>query len=411
MPENNNQFETNYQVRFDVPESTVTEFNVVEVSLTESLTTPGLQTSVICQSVVETVDHKDLDKFYNTTISINAVRPMLADIPECRKSTFLTNQTIYRISDRTRINYEIEQFTLHACDPSLLIDAKTWMNKSWKCTTPSDVVRDVLNHCIHPRHVNIEASIKPRDFISENIHPFQVIFKQAQVASSIVGPQAGQDPSFVHFMTYQNSAGIDIPTHNFRSLTAMAMQQEIFEFSYSEKGAGLAPNYGNPHDIMDYNFPCEWDLLSDILNGYDENGNEITGLNVINPVNSAMSNFGQDDECGSTPKVAITNQGSEDEQEGCPIGVETWLLKRNPRMALLDQDKIALRMTVSWNPILNVGRVIKVNFNNKYNPNQPNYGSGLYLITNLTHNMKMGGLGITVVDCVAQTVAAGHKKK
>ena len=75
-------------------------------------------------------------------------------------------------------------------------------------------------------------------------------------------------------------------------------------------------------------------------------------------------------------------------------------------MALVEQDKIALRLVVPFNPILNVGKVI--NFIYTLNDNvKENYGSGDYLIVNMTHNIKIGGFGLTILDCVSETVASG----
>jgi hypothetical protein len=82
-------------------------------------------------------------------------------------------------------------------------------------------------------------------------------------------------------------------------------------------------------------------------------------------------------------------------------------------MGLLEQDKIALRMVVPFNPNLNVGRTINVRFPNtnpdsvNYEDNRYTYGTGKYLIVNMTHNIKLGGFGTTVVECVYNSVAIG----
>ena len=57
--------------------------------------------------------------------------------------------------------------------------------------------------------------------------------------------------------------------------------------------------------------------------------------------------------------------------------------------------------------MLNVGKVIKVVIPNAGSEGELNYGSGEYLIVNMTHNLKFGGLGLTVLDCVAESVAVG----
>jgi len=390
--------------RLDVATNLLNETNINEVSMTESLLTPGLQTSVVIQSRVNSDLYKNLDLFYNQPISIEARRDILETFE--LKSIMRTQQIVYRLSDRRRINYDLEQFTLHACDQTLIKDAQTYVKAEWKCTTPSDIVSDILNNCISPLSVNIEPSSPGRDFTAENSHPFQAIRKLAEMASATTGPNAKQDPSFLHFMTYQDNIGNDVPTHHFRSLTALALQDKTMKFVYNDKFSS-ATNYYSPFDIMDYRFPCDFDMISDLLNGFDTDGNFTSAMNVVQPIISGLSVFNITSlgGCGTTPFTAMTN--SPEDQDGCSLANETWLLKRKSKVALIDQDKIALRLTVPFNPELNVGRVIDVNFNYKPDAGRSAYGSGEYLIVNMTHNIKVGGLGVTVMDCVAKTVAAG----
>lgn len=93
----------------------------------------------------------------------------------------------------------------------------------------------------------------------------------------------------------------------------------------------------------------------------------------------------------------------------CPDYSELWLLKRQARMALLEQDKIALRLVVPWQPQLHAGEVIELVLYNKDDDTQTllNYGSGKYLIVSMTHNLKLGGFSTTTMDCVSTTVGQG----
>ena len=300
-----NAYLTNLTCAINASANTVlNETTVKEVSFTESLLIPGLQTVLYIQSKMGNDPTKILDDYYNQDVSFKVERPILGMIDPKYKSEFRTQQKIYRLSNRSKINYAIEQFELHACDQTLLDDAKTYVSKSWDCkdgATPDKVVRDILNGCLGPiGEPNIEEAAFPRDYIAENVHPFQVISQQASVALT----KKGFDPSFLHFMTYQNDRGYDIPTHNFRSLTLMAEQPPIFRFRYSGKGI-IDQNYVDPHDVMDYTFPCDFDLLADILNGIDENGTATTRLNVISSSTSKISQYQygtkSKDMCGGTP--------------------------------------------------------------------------------------------------------------
>ena len=402
-----NKYLTNLKAAvLNVDGSLLNEVTITEVSLTESLLTPGLQTTVYIQDTIHTEEYRNLDDYRGKYIEIYASRDILKDYSEFRKFDFYTLQRIYRLSNRENDNYQIESFRLDACDPSLLKDAKTWTTASWQCVSPSKVVSDVLANCIGAQSTVIEPSLEPRTYFAENLHPFQVITQQAEVALTT----SGNDPSFIHFMTYQNLNHDDAPTHHFRSLNELCKQEQVMEFVYNGKGISQL-NYVNPYDIMSYSFPCDFDLLSDVLNGYDEDGNFIKSMIVQNPTNQTAAVIGTTGECGLTPYVASTTKGTESEQNACPSSLEQYLLYRKARMSLLEQDKIALRLTIPFNPNLNAGRVISVNFQNhkvtKGGTQDYLYGSGLYLITNMTHNIKRGGLGITILDCVAQTVGEG----
>ena len=88
-----------------------------------------------------------------------------------------------------------------------------------------------------------------------------------------------------------------------------------------------------------------------------------------------------------------SNYNTEKDQDQCASEIEKYLLKRQARMSLLEQDKIALSLTVPWNPMLHAGKMIDVELPRKgveggKNEDKLLYGSGRYLIVNLTHTIK-----------------------
>ena len=97
--------------------------------------------------------------------------------------------------------------------------------------------------------------------------------------------------------------------------------------------------------------------------------------------------------------------GTAKQQNSCETNVEKYLLKRQARMALLERDKVALRMTVPWNPWLHAGSVITLDW--KDPKGNPVYGSGTYLISSMQHIVKLGGFSVTSLDCVSTSVAGG----
>lgn len=404
------EIRTNLSIGLEgVDPSNLKEITIREVTLSESLLTPGLQTSILVDSFIDAFGAngseppKNFDDYKNKIMTIAIDRPVLKNFNILDKLEVA--QRIYRLDSRKLVNNRNEQFRIHACDDSLLNDARSLVSKSWPCTSPSAIVREVLQSCagVPANKLDIENSTPMRDYTAENIHPFQVVTQQANAALA-----NGNDPSFVHYMTYEN-----LGTHKFRSIANLAKQAPVNQepFVYSE--TGISSGYANPYSILTYSFPCDFDLLSDILNGIDTDGSFINSLTTFNPLAAIYSLFGnQALGCGiggGVYNTSKTNLGTEQAQDMCKMDVEKYLLKRQARMSLLEQDKIALRLTVPWNPELNAGKMINIELKRKGSKeaNDLVYGSGKYLIVNLIHSVKNGGYSTTTMECVAQTAGQG----
>lgn len=399
-----NEYSSDYlaelKVAFNVPKKDLEEVSIREVNLTESILTPGLMTSVLVDAYVH--NPRDYNKFKNTDVTIEINRPIL-DQYNIQSSLFVNN-VVYRIQNRKLINNNNENLTVQALHSTQLEDARKLMSFSRRCAFPSDIVGEVLGSCLGSKFNNIEPSTPARDYIAENIHPFQVISQQADVALA-----GSNDPSFIHFMTYENGG-----THYFRSLYSLTKADPIITYKFSETGQTTETDqnrgYANPYAVITHSFPCDFDLLSDLLNGIDTDGSFIGSLSVENMKNklSSLLNFNPGFcASGATFKTAQSNVNTDKEQDSCPIDAETHLLKRQARMGLLERDKIALRLTVPWNPQLNAGKVIRFERESNDYPTVKLYGSGNYLIHSLSHIVKSGGYATTVLDCVSTTVGEG----
>lgn len=392
--------------QFRVSDNILDDFTVQEVSMVESLLTPGIQTTIKCHSYRHILPNKNLDEFKNTVVDIKIERPILEAYGFDQYKMELSPR-IYRMADRKMINTNNEEFVLYGCDDSLLNNARSLVSQNWNCTSPSTVVRQVLSNCCGVSKMDIEESAPNRDYIAENIRPFEVVKQQAEVALA-----GGNDPSFVHFMTYENGG-----THNFKSLYSMTKQSPIVELVHADAAGAKSEKtnayggYRNPRAIMTYSFPCDFDLLTDLLNGVDVNGRDITSMILVNPYLGQFSLSGvQTINCGlgqGVFKLGTTNTNSADQMGSCPFGIEQYLLKRQARMNLLDPDKVAIRLTVPWNPIYHAGKVIRVNLYNKNDPNTQLYGAGDYLISSMVHTVKRGGYSTTTMDCTSVTVGGG----
>lgn len=387
--------------------SELDEVMIKEIVMSENLLTPGLQTFIRLHSVIYKPSGKYFDKWKNKDVTFS-----LRGVDGSQQTQLDVNQKVYRLEDRhfmpTNVG-QTEEMTVHACDESTLQDAKTLISKSWKCTQPSDIVEHVLGKCLKVKNKQVDSADPARDYIAENIHPLQVIAQQANVAVD------GDDPSFVHFMTYEDKG-----KHYFRSLKSMT-DSDSAEFTYyqadidnHERGKDGTGYDTSMKRAINFSFPCDFDYLSDLLNGLDEDGKDQNTGAVFNPADKTFRQLGSSgiggDECGIggyNYKQGITNKGTAERQNSCNLDVETHLLKRQARMGLLERDKIALRITVPCNLNLHVGKMLELVWKNKYD-NTIVYGSGKYLIASMTHNIKIGGFSVTTMDCVASSVNRGE---
>lgn len=383
------------------------DVTVKEVVIGESLLNPSAHTVVTLQSAM-----------YFNTINWDYYRckPISLYIEDNNKipnnpRTMTVNQTVYRCDNRHFMNKNtgnVEELSLHSIDQSILNDAKTVWEKSWKCATPAQVVKEAMQKIGVTRYRSFGSTGPGRPYVAESIHPLQVIQQQANVAL-----YDGDDPSFVHYMTIQEQTGENV--HNFRALGELMSSKhtpyDIYAADTAISGqTGFADSYlANSfaplalRTAITYNFPCDYDILSDILNGVDCDGKN---LNDVRTFNFASGDFAS--AMGAISQVAnifksITNAGTSQQQNSCDTNVEKYLLKRQARMGLLERDKIALRITIPWSPWLHVGQQINFHWNNRYNPSTEQYGSGKYLILHMTHNIQYGGYAVTTLDCIANT--------
>lgn len=388
---------------FDIQPGLPGNITVKEINIVESLTSPVTQVMGVLQSAIYDPPGKNFDQYKNKSMSftLRGTSGMYAG------KQYRVEQKTYRLDNRDRVqnNFSaVEEMTFHAIDDTVIEDAKCLVSKSWKCTKPSEVVSNVLSKCLKAQDSVVDSADPARDYIAENIHPFQVISQQAQVALD------GDDPSFLHFMTLDGQTGKGV--HHFQSLKKLTKESSIATYHFSEptKSAG----YSNKIAAINFSFPCDFDYLTDLLNGIDENGKSQNSISTVDQVFKMFfkkTDGGQEScDCGLGQynyKVAQSNKSTAEQRNSCNIDVESHLLKRQARMSLLDKDKIALRITVPWNPDLHAGKIITFEWKNKIDNSSDVYGHGDFLISSLMHTIRMGGYAVTTMDCVSKTVGQG----
>ena len=381
------------------------DVTVKEVVIGESLLNPSAHSVVTLQSAMYTAP-QNWDYFRCQPITINiSDNSDAADNP--RKMTI--NQHIYRCDSRkfTNLNTgQVEELSLHGIDNSILKDAETIFEKSWKCASPGAVVQEALQKIGVNRIVFSPGTTGPgRPYVAESIHPLQVVQQQASVAL-----WNGNDPSYVHYNTINENSGQAI--HHFRSLGELMTNHTPYDLYASDLGISGGTSFSDGYGSYDhaamriavsFNFPCDYDVLSDVLNGINCGGKYINDVKTFNLADGSFSSaMGALSTAGNIFK-SLTNAGTAKQQNACETNVEKYLLKRQARMGLLDRNKIALRITIPWSPWLHVGQMIHFHWLNRYDPSIEQYGSGKYLILHMTHNIQFGGYAVTNLDCIANT--------
>lgn len=384
------------------------DVTVKEVIIGESLLNPSAHAAVTLQSAMY---------FRPTNWNFFRCQPIEIDIKDNSGNparTMKVKQQIYRCDNRkfTVTNTgQVEELTLHSIDQSILTDAETIWEKSWPCSTPAAVVREAMSKIGVTRFRLVGGTGPGRPYVAETIHPLQVIQQQANVAL-----YNGNDPSFLHYMTIQEQTGENV--HNFRALAELMSNQhtpyDIVAADTAESGGrAFSDAFGDSfasaamRTAVTFSFPCDYDVLSDILNGINCDGQNMNDSRLFN-----LSSGDSSSAMGAITQAAnifksLTNLGTAQQHNTCETNVEKYLHTRQARMALLEKDKIAFRVTLPWSPWLHVGGQINFIWINRYIKSKKQYGSGKYLILHLTHNIQYGGYATTTLDCITNTFGRG----
>ena len=383
------------------------DVTVKEVVVGESLLNPSAHTVVTLQSAMyASPQNWDLYRCQPISIYISD-----SNKDQSNPRTMQINQVIYRCDNRkfTNLNTgKVEELSLHSIDNSILMDAETIWEKSWKCATPGAVVNEALKKIGVTRAVFSQGGTGPgRPYVAESIHPLQVIQQQANVAL-----HNGTDPSYLHYMTIREQTGENV--HNFRALSELMGNHTPYDIFAADTAISGGTAFSDAYNkdsfaplpmrtAVTFNFPCDYDVLSDVLNGINCGGKYINDVKTFNLASGEFSSvMGALSTAGNILK-SLSNAGTAQQQNVCETHVEKWLLKRQARMGLVEKEKIALRVTLPWSPWLHVGQQIYFHWNNRYNPSIEQYGSGKYLILHMTHNIQFGGYAVTTLDCIANT--------
>lgn len=406
------------------------ELSVTNVYVHESILSPTVQISVTFVDSVHLIKNflqYKIAKGEMPNLSMTVINPMFniegrgphgvtrdAELP-------INNFQVYRMDSRRPLNYHMEQFTLHICSPSIIKNQIYRMSDFYKMKELSKVVEDAMDSVGIKKNVrSIEKTDIHRDYISNNQHPFQVI---AEITDMAMKDNHAQ---YLHYMTTEEVQG----KHYFISLKKLLNNAEKkgfkpdFNYEYSEKGANETFTI---NDIMTYEFPCDFDTLLDLSGGIihnkEDHKNHKPSMVSINPFDGGI--FMVDGKIHGDKKLrgfgGALNAGAWSNKNNFeapgltsrPSGVEKYLHKRTENITFLHRERIDLKIVVPFNPRLHVGNLIDVSFYSKREKGSKNkdYGSGIYLVCHMTHDVKVGNYGTTILECIKVKEGSDYYKE
>lgn len=451
----------NFVIGVDDREEMFRELSITDVYVHESILSPQIQISVSFQDTTHLIKNYFQYKIKGgemPKVSLQLKNPMF-DVPDSvpvggeyrgaktDATLDIGGMVVYRMDNRKNVNYHTEEFTLHFCHPSTILNLKSRMSDFYRMQEVSKIVRDGLKAVGSSALSVVDKTDLRRDYMSNNQHPFQVIAEIADMA------MANKRTQFLHYMTTESISGL----HYFKSINSLIKEKPIFTFMYNEKG--MNQQLTDINNIMVYEFPCDFDTLLDLtggiihnskdyanhrpsmismnpfdggmflvdgkvhgdkktqgfggtlnagawsnLNNFESNKPYGAGSSTINSIVSAVSGAASGGPAGALSSLLGGGGGGMQVvgDASRPSQVEKYLHRRTEAITHFHRESIDLKIVVPFNPNMHVGKVIRVRFQSKrdYGANSDDFGSGTYLIAHMTHNIKVGSYGVTTMELI-----------
>lgn len=343
--------------------------------------------------------------------------------------TFEKKFRVYRIGERIMDNNAKEIYTLNFCSEELFLSEQIKVSKSFAGKTISDMVKIILendmkvNGISSKKKLNIEKTLGVYDFVIPYKKPFEAINWLATYARPLRNPGAD-------FVFYENVEGL-----NFSSLQTLYSNKPYRSFNYSLRAIGQRGSDNELNvtlsGIKAYNFLDTFDTLYGTNLGmfasktisidpltrryyttvfdyskYLNKGKTLNGNSLVTENKNRLGKSLYQNE-NAVLKVMTTNKdqkkakgisGKAEYSVANDVGVEVYIPNRTAQLALSHYSRI--KMSVSGDPLLAVGKTIDVTLpsmrssdNTGYQSGKEDrYHSGKYIITAVRHiidvNMK-----------------------
>lgn len=346
---------------------------------------------------------------------------------------------IYRVSERSLVNTETENYTLHFCSEELFLSEQTKISKPYSGKKISEIVYDILNNHlkIDSKNISLQETYGLYDFVIPYKKPFEAINWLANYA--LQSSKVGAD-----FLFFENAGGF-----NFISLQNMFNQESYATYSYSQRSVGLSEGKDELSrglfGIKSYTFLDTFDSLYgvtsgafanrlitvdpltrqhkntnfDYLNDYHQKAFTLNGAPVINNLKNRFGKT-QNQNYDGVFKVMVSNADQKFANGiketpwavGGDIRAETYVPYRTAQIALSHYSRI--KLTLAGDPNLTVGRIIDVRLPSSVSTkdgsgfnegNRDPINSGRYLIAAVRHIINTQEKYETVVEIVKDSFA------
>jgi hypothetical protein len=353
---------------------------------------------------------------------------------------------IYKTSKRVMINSSTQSYSLEFCSEEMVLSEQNRIAKSFKNTTISDIVRQILDTNLQissSRMGTIEDTQGQYTFVIPNLKVFESINWLSTFALPISSSGNSADMIF-----YEDFNGF-----NFRSLQTMFKQtpygngQFTYQYSPQNTETFADPNrYNfNKRSIMNYHFISTFDTLK--ATNYGIFANKLITLdpllrqaNVVqfnyddyydsskslgkNKITANYTNrLGQkvSDTSDAVLKMTVSNKNdttfpfiTSDSSRLASVNpnynFETIVPYRTAQIALTDYIKIEI--TIPGDSSLRVGTVITLDIPTLNPDNKTKvidkYYSGNYLITAIRHQLDPRGIYMCLVEAIKDAVESPH---
>jgi len=281
---------------------------------------------------------------------------------------------ILALKNMTPRNTESKTYSLEIATRPTLFNNTLSLNKRYFGST-SNIVTDILTNdmLLSPDYLEVQETLGGISFIAPNVSPFQMI-------NYLADNSYEEDSTFYFFETNKRFC--------FKSLNAMAEEDEVMTFNYGENTGGVRHNTLR---ILDYTASLRFDLLTNLKNGQYASSivsHDILHKRLINTKYEATKYLSYRASYSPESRRVLDAKSITDNNPQH---------QRDSERAALNNDKTLIEIT--GNSIIEVGKNIVINLPSSLSVRHKAPDamlSGKFLVTKIKHILTREGYHMVV---------------